>query len=317
VAVIGSGPAGLSCSDFLNRLGYSVHVYEKDAHPGGLLHYGIPAFKLNRDIVTRRIRSLEERGVNFYCNRELGKELEIEQLKSDGFKAFFLGIGAKRQIDIPQVEGRGLAGITTAYEYLTEEKGHSLKGIDVKGRRVLVLGGGDTAMDCARTAVRKGALKVTCIYRESEALRPGSLREYEAALEEGVKMVDAYSPLRFIGGEEGRLEAVQFLGIDSSRTDKKGRALFREIAGTEKSFEGDVAIISFGFLPEIPAFLENDGIEGDRKNRVKIGKGLMKNIDGVFSGGDMVRGASLAVYALRDGRDAALAIDGYLRTNKT
>ena len=316
VAVIGSGPAGISCSDFLNRMGYSVNVYERDANPGGLLHYGIPAFKMDQSIVKKRVTSLEKRGVHFQCNRELGKDVEIEKLKREGFRAIFLGLGAKRQIDIGKAEGRGLGGITTAYEYLTAENGNTERGVDVKGRRVLVLGGGDTALDCARTALRKGAHEVTCIYREKEAIRPGSPREYESTTEEGVKMVEAHSPLRFIEGEGGRLEAVQFLKIDSSKTDNLGRMLFREIPGTEKYVEADVAIISFGFLPEIPDSLKDYGIEEEQNNSVRVGANLMTSIEGIFSGGDIVRGSSLVVHAIKDGRDAATSIDQYLKSDK-
>jgi glutamate synthase (NADPH/NADH) small chain len=313
VAVIGSGPAGFSCADFLSRLGYSVTVIERDAHPGGLLYYGIPTFKMEREIIHKRIKALQERGVEFQCNREFGQDVTLQAMKDSGFRAFFIGIGAKKEIDVPRVEGRASEHIITAYPFLTGENGNGDSLIKMKRKKVLVLGGGDTAMDCARTTIRKGAREVTCVYRESEDIRPGSRREYETAQEEGIRMVDRFSPVEFTAGKDGRVKGVTFVKIDCSETDENGCLIFKEIPGTEISYDADVVILSFGFTLEVPSFIDACGIETDAMKRIKVDSNQMTRVEGVFAGGDITRGSSLVVHALRDGREAAFAIGRYLR----
>ena len=229
------------------------------------------------------------------------------------YKAFFIGIGAKKEIDIPKTIERNAANVTSAYQFLSSINQPGLgPAVDVKGKKVLILGGGDTAVDCARAVVRRGAREVTCVYRESEEKRPGSKREYVNAMEEGVKMVESFTPERFNLGKDGNVKEVQFVGVDCAVADENGHIIFKEIFTRKKTLKTDLVIISFGFVTELPAFIKETNIETDAMNRIKVNSIQMTSVSGVFAGGDIVRGSSLVVWALRDGREAAFGIKRYL-----
>jgi glutamate synthase (NADPH/NADH) small chain len=284
IAVVGAGPAGLACAEELRRKGYKVDVYDRHDTAGGLLVYGIPGFKLEKDVVARRVKRLADGGIHFKLNCEIGRDVSVEELRSE-HDAVFLAPGAyqPREIDIPDVT-RDHA--IPALDYLIESNKGS-GAFDAKGKAVAVIGGGDTAMDCVRTAIRQGAQSVTCLYRRDRENMPGSLREVVNAEEEGVAFEWLTLPKSLhMGG--ARITRMR-LGLP----DASGRKAPEEIAGADFNLAADMVIKALGFDPE-PQW-----------------KPYLK-LDGVFAGGDLTRGASLVVWAIKDGRDAARSIHSYL-----
>jgi glutamate synthase (NADPH/NADH) small chain len=313
VAIVGSGPAGLACADELAKQGYQVTVFEAQQRAGGLLMNGIPAFKLEKEVVDRRVEVIRRRGVTFCLNTRVGSEVAFAELRTR-FDALFLGAGAQkpRGLDVP---GAGLEGVLPALPFLVEKNVPDPQRpgrIDVRGKRVVVLGGGDTAMDCLRTAIRSGAAEATCIYRRDLENMPGSRKEYYNAVEEGAQFQFLTNPVRLEGA--GRLEGVRCVRMQLGRPDAPGRRSPQPVAGSEFVVRADLALVAYGFDPE-PAenMLGLDEIATDRWGAMIVDANQMTSMPGVFAGGDLSRGASLVVHAVRDGRKAAEGIHRYLQ----
>ena len=320
IGVIGAGPGGLAAADQLRKKGYQVHVYDRYDRVGGLMIYGIPSFKLEKEVVERRAKLLSDGGVIFHLNFEVGRDATLAELRAK-HDAIVIATGVYKSRDI-SVPGSGLEGIVPALEYLTASNRKGL-GDDVPAfedgtlnaadKDVVVIGGGDTAMDCVRTAVRQGAKSVKCLYRRDRKNMPGSLREVINAEEEGIEFVWLSAPKAFLGDDKvSRVKAINMhLGI----ADSTGRQVPVEIEGSEHDIPCDLAIKALGFDAEdIPKLFDEPGLEVSRWGTISVNfKTAMTNLEGVFAIGDIVRGASLVVWAIRDGRDAAASIHQFLQ----
>jgi glutamate synthase (NADPH/NADH) small chain len=320
VGIVGAGPGGLAAAEELRRRGYRVTVYDRYDRVGGLLIYGIPNFKLEKQIVTRRAELLAEGGVDYVLNCEIGSDLGFDELRAR-HDAVLIATGVYRPREL-KAPGVGANGIVQAIDYLTASNRTGLGDrvadfdsglLDANRRRVVVIGGGDTAMDCVRTAVRQGAVSVSCLYRRDRENMPGSLREVGHAEEEGVKFLWLAQPEAFVE-KSARVAAVKAQRIHLGVPDATGRQVPRAIEGENFSVEGDLVIKALGFDPEdLPAKFGAADLEVTRWSTLKIHhRSMMTSLEGVFAAGDIVRGASLVVWAVRDGRDAATQIHGYL-----
>jgi glutamate synthase (NADPH/NADH) small chain len=319
VGIIGGGPGGLAAAEELRRKGVEVHVYDRSDRIGGLLIYGIPNFKLEKHLVERRTRLLAEGGVVFHANFEVGRDATLEDLRAR-HDAVLIATGVYRAREL-KVPGIGLNNIVPAMTYLTASNRKGL-GDDVpdfdegllnaNGKNVVVVGGGDTAMDCVRTAVRQGAESVKCLYRRDRVNMPGSMREVTHAEEEGVEFVWLSAPEAFLGTD--KVEAVRVVRMRLGIADATGRQVPQIVEGSSYTIDADLVILALGFDPEdIPAMFGARELGVTRWGTVKIDlRTMMTNLDGVFAAGDIVRGASLVVWAIRDGRDAAASIFRYL-----
>ena len=319
VGIIGAGPGGLAAADRLRRQGIQVTVYDRYDRGGGLLTYGIPGFKLEKDVVMKRMDQLEDGGVQFVLNCNVGEDLSFDAIRGK-HDAVLIATGVYKSRDLPDADADG---IVRAIDYLTASNRKSF-GDDVEefdngdlnaaGKRVVVIGGGDTAMDCVRTAVRQGAESVKCLYRRDRANMPGSQREVANAEEEGVEFVWLSAPAGFEGN------AVTGVNVDKMRlgqADATGRQMPEIIPGAAYVEEADLVVKALGFEPEdLPKLWGVDGLEVTRWGTVKAEFTTGRtSLDGVFAAGDIVRGASLVVWAIRDGRDAADAILDYLSSS--
>ncbi len=310
VAVIGSGPSGISAATFLLRKGFEVEMFERADRAGGLLMYGIPGFKLDKTTVDRRINWLLEAGMKLHTNCEIGKDKAISDLEKE-FDAIYLAIGATASNKV-KVDGEDSSNVYFAIEFLTGIQKRNLgtknvNYIDVKDKRVVVIGGGDTAMDCVRTSVREGAETVKCLYRRDEANMPGSKKEVVNAKEEGVEFVFNVSP-KSIKTSNGLATGVELLETMMSEPDASGRQKVVIKDGSEFVEEADVVILALGFSPEVPAFLKELNVETNSWGGVVIDSSYKTSNKKVYAGGDCRRGAHLAVTAAVDGREAAKAI---------
>jgi glutamate synthase (NADPH/NADH) small chain len=314
VAVIGSGPGGIACADELSREGYGVTIFEAQLIPGGLLVNGIPAFKLDKTVVDRRIRLLEKRGVKFKMGIRVGHDISLAQLRTD-FDAVFLGIGAyeAKPLGIP---GSDLKGVVQALPFLIEKNVNlplDVPSIEVKGKSVVVLGGGDTAMDCLRTAVRCGARETLCVYRRDFDNMPGSRKEYQNALDEGAKFMFLTNPVALLGNDAGEVREVQCQRMELGEPDASGRRKPRPVPDSEFSLPADLVLVAYGFDPvRFPASSDLAQIKVNSWGAVVVDENQMTSVPGVFAGGDLVRGPSLVVHAVRDARKAAAAIRKHL-----
>ncbi|HQT39824.1 MAG TPA: NAD(P)-dependent oxidoreductase, partial [Acidocella sp.] len=319
VGIIGAGPAGLAAAEALRRQGYQVTVYDRHDRVGGLLIYGIPGFKLEKDIVVRRAKWLSDGGVKFELNADIGGKVPFAELRAKHDAVLIAtGVYKPREIGGP---GAGLPGIVPALDYLITSNRQGLGDnvpefdsglLDAKDKKVVVIGGGDTAMDCVRTAVRQGASSVTCLYRRDRANMPGSLREVGNAEDEGVTFEWLAAPEAFLGDD--KVTAVRATRMHLGLPDASGRQSVDVIAGSSFNVEADLVIKALGFDPEdLPlAFGEKD-LKVTRWGTLKTDpRSFMTSLPGVFAAGDIVRGASLVVWAIRDGRDAAAQINEYI-----
>ena len=311
VAIIGAGPAGLSAATFLLRRGINVEIYDKQNRAGGLLTYGIPGFKLNKDVVARRIDLLKEAGAIFHQNCEVGKDISFDELtkKSD---ALFIGVGAT-QGRTAKIAGADAKNAYLAMDFLTNIQkklfGETYdESIDVKDKRVVVIGGGDTAMDCVRTSLREKARSVHCLYRRDADNMPGSKKEYINAKEEGVDFEFCTSPKEIVLDDEGNITSLEFIRTELGEPDEDGRQRVQEIPGSEDRIDADVVIFALGFDPVKYDFLTNNGIELDKWGGIVIDENFETSKKGVYAGGDCHRGADLVVTAAYDGREAGKAI---------
>ncbi len=312
VAVIGSGPAGISCAHFLLRAGIGVDMFERADRPGGLLTYGIPGFKLDKKIVDFRFELLQEAGLTLHLNQPLGQELPLESLLKD-YAAVFLGVGATRG-KCPGIENQDHPQVHLAMNFLTHQQRRVFGDdwdlrYDVRGKKVVVVGGGDTAMDCVRTAIRDGATSVTCLYRRDQANMPGSRKEFHNAVEEGVEFCFNQSPTRVLLDEQGGLIGIDMLKTELGEPDSDGRQRVSEVAGTEQCVAAEVIIMALGFDIEVIPGLNEAGVDVSDWGQILTDQHTGRTSHGrIFAGGDCQRGADLAVTAAADGRQAALAI---------
>ncbi|WP_066687947.1 NAD(P)-dependent oxidoreductase [Caulobacter sp. CCH9-E1] len=321
VGVIGAGPAGLAAAEKLREAGYDVTVYDRHDRAGGLLIYGIPGFKLEKDVVERRTQRLADGGVVFKLGFEVGKDATLEDLRAQHDAVLIaVGVYAARDLTVP---GGGSKGVVPALDYLITSNrlslGDSVPAYDsgelnAEGKDVVVVGGGDTAMDCVRTAIRQGAASVTCLYRRDKANMPGSMREVANAEEEGVTFEWLAAP-RALSGEAEAVTGVRAIRMRLGAPDASGRQSPEEIPGGDFDRPAQLVVKALGFEPEnLPELWSAPDLKVTRWGTVKADvRNQMTNLDGVFAAGDIVRGASLVVWAIKDGRDAADAIHRYLQ----
>jgi glutamate synthase (NADPH/NADH) small chain len=320
VGIIGAGPAGMACAEELRKSGYQVTIYDRYDRPGGLLIYGIPNFKLEKFVVERRTKLLKESGIKFVQNFDVGKDKSLYELK-EKHDAILISTGVykAREIELP---GHDLQNIFPAMEFLTASNrkglGDKVKIFDdgtlnAEGKNVVVIGGGDTAMDCVRTSIRQKAKSVKCLYRRDRENMPGSAREVGNAIEEGVEFIWLTSPKSFIGDK--KVNAVEVNKMKLGEPDSSGRRRPEIEVNSEYKIPADLVIKSLGFDPEnIPKLFNAEELAISTWGTIKIDlKSMQTNLDGVFAAGDIVRGASLVVWAIRDGRDAAEQIEKYLQ----
>lgn len=313
VAVVGAGPAGLGCADILARHGVQAVVFDRYPEIGGLLTFGIPAFKLEKEVMAKRRDLLEGMGVEFRLGVEIGKDRSLQDLLAE-FDAVFLGLGTYKYVK-GGFPGEDLPGVHEALPYLVGNNYHQL-GLDgapyvsLEGKRVVVLGGGDTGMDCNRSAIRQGAASVTCTYRRDEDNMPGSRRDYKNSKEEGVTFLFNRQPIGIVG--EGKVEGVKVVQTRLGAPDARGRRAAEEVPGTEEVIPADAVLVAFGFQPSPPAWMVEAGIETHANGRVRVssvpGRQFQTTNPKVFAGGDMVRGSDLVVTAVFEGREAAKGI---------
>ncbi|MFW2371546.1 MAG: FAD-dependent oxidoreductase [Gammaproteobacteria bacterium] len=317
VAIVGAGPAGLGCADILARNGVKAVVYDKYPEIGGLLTFGIPSFKLEKSVMKTRQEIFQGMGIEFILNTEIGKDIPFQQLL-DEYDAVFLGMGTYTYMK-GGFPGEDLNGVYEALPYLISNTnnllGYSDHFIDMKGKKVVVLGGGDTAMDCNRTAIRQSAAKVTCAYRRDEDNMPGSKREVQNAREEGVDFLWNRQPIEIVG-ENGTMTGIKLVTTKLGEADERGRRRPEAIPGTEEILDCDHVLIAFGFQPSPANWFADFNIGLDDWGRVKApAKNEFKfqtTNPKIFAGGDMVRGSDLVVTAIFEGREAAEGILEYL-----
>ena len=320
VAIIGAGPAGLSCADRLARHGIQAHVFDRHEQIGGLLTFGIPTFKLEKQVIQTRRNVLEAMGVHFHLGIDVGRDVAFADLVRD-YDAVFVGTGAYTPLD-GRLPGQDGSGVRLALDYLIANARRLLSEgavsdpvLDVAGKRVVVLGGGDTAMDCVRTSVRLGAAHVTCAYRRDEANMPGSRREVKNARDEGVNFVFNRQPLGVEHDANGQLLGVRVAQTRLGEPDVKGRRSAEIVEGSEELILADAVILAFGFRPSPAPWLAEHGVTLDTDGRIlahDAGLRYQTSNPKIFAGGDNVRGADLVVTAVHDGREAGLAIARYL-----
>jgi glutamate synthase (NADPH/NADH) small chain len=321
VAVIGAGPAGLACADVLTRHGVDAVVYDRHAQIGGLLTFGIPSFKLEKDVIQTRREIFEEMGIEFRLNMNVGVDITFDEI-SEEFDAVFLALGTYKDMS-GGFANEGATGVYNALDFLigntqnvmgiTAEQSNQVKPyVSFEGKKVVVLGGGDTAMDCVRTSIRQGATDVTCAYRRDEENMPGSPREVQNAKEEGVNFAFNIQPLDIAVDEQGNAIGVKFVKTQLGEPDANGRRNPEPIKDSEFVMEADAVVIAFGFLPSPPQWMVDAGVELDSRGRVVATANsdfaLQTSKQNIFAGGDMVLGSDLVVTAIDQGRKAALGI---------
>jgi glutamate synthase (NADPH/NADH) small chain len=319
VAIVGAGPAGLGCADVLVRNGVTPVVFDRYPKIGGLLTFGIPPFKLEKDVVEKRREIMEGMGVEFRLGVEVGRDVAFERLTEE-FDAVFLGMGTYTYVR-GGFAGEDLPGVYEALPYLISNINRELglggaanRFIDMQGKRVVVLGGGDTGMDCNRTAIRQGAASVTCTYRRDEANMPGSRRDYKNSKEEGVTFLFNRQPIEIVGSD--RVQGVKLVETRLGAPGPRGRRVPEVVPDTEETIEADAVIVAFGFLPSPADWFERHRIGLHDTGRVRVSSAprltFQTTNPKVFAGGDMVRGSDLVVTAVFEGREAAQGILQYL-----
>ncbi len=318
VAIIGAGPSGMACAEQLVRKGHQVTIFEAKPAPGGLLLYGIPNFKLPKEVVDARWHDLEKAGVEFVGNTYIGKDKKIDELFAEGYQAIFVGVGT--EIDAPmEVPGEDLPGVYKATEFLIRANVDldllppEMNTRPMIGRKVAVIGGGDTASDCLRTALRMGAEEVVCLYRRTEKEMPGGRKDRQLAREEGAVYQFLTQPIRFIAGEDGQLAQIECIRMELGEPDAKGRRRPVPLEGTNFIVEADTAILALGYWPDPIIGETTPGLETHKWGLIVTDRKTgATSRPGVFAGGDAVTGPDLVVTAMVAGRNAAASIDEYL-----
>lgn len=317
VAVIGAGPAGLACADKLIRNGIAVTVFERAAEIGGLLTFGIPSFKLEKEVMKRRRHVLSDMGIEFKLGVNVGEDISLEDLASE-YDAVFLAVGTYQGLTAG-IENEQAQGVYLALPYLIGNTEHLLnlpttQYVSLEGKRVVVLGGGDTAMDCIRTAVRQQASEVICAYRRDEANMPGSKREFNNAKEEGAKFKFNLQPLGIVTDAGNNVTGLRVVKTALGQADEHGRRRAEVIAGTEEIISCDAVIVAFGFAPHAMPWLSQVGVTVDERGRIKTcGKFKQQTANPkIFAGGDIARGSDLVVTAIAEGQEAAQSIMDHL-----
>ena len=319
VAIVGSGPAGIACADILTRSGIKSHVYDKNEEIGGLLTFGIPEFKLEKSVVRRRRKVLEEMGIDFHLGVEIGKDIPFQEIY-DANDAVFLAMGTYTSLE-GGFSGEKLPGVYKAIDYLISNTKKLLnmdtgksEYIDFKDKKVVVLGGGDTAMDCNRTAIRQGAKSVTCLYRRDEKNMPGSRREVKNAKEEGVIFNFNIQPIDILGNK--KVEGIKTVQTMLGEADQNGRRIPIPVPDSEKIYDADVVIVAFGFRASPAEWFDDFDIKTKKDGLVVAEENqefkFQTTNKKVFSGGDMVRGSDLVVTAIWEGREAGKSIIKYI-----
>jgi glutamate synthase (NADPH/NADH) small chain len=326
VGIVGAGPAGLSAAEMLRAKGYDVHVYDRYDRIGGLMIYGIPNFKLEKEVVERRADLLRQQGIVFHLNCDIGGAVSFDELRAK-HDAVLIATGVYKARDM-MLPGVGLKNVVAALDYLTASNRQGLGdtvpafesgALDAKGKRVIVIGGGDTAMDCVRTAIRQGATSVHCLYRRNKTNMPGSQREVQNAEEEGIQFEWLAAPLSFSGNENDEVTSIRAQRMHLGVPDSSGRQTPQPLEGSDFHLQADLVIKALGFDPEdLPNLFDSPHLKVSRWGTVTVNfKTMMTSIEGVFAAGDIVRGASLVVWGIRDGRDAAQAMDAYLAQKRS
>ncbi|MBQ9982783.1 MAG: NADPH-dependent glutamate synthase [Oscillospiraceae bacterium] len=316
VAVIGAGPAGLTCAGDLARMGYSVTIFEAFHVAGGVLMYGIPEFRLPKNIVQKEVNALRELGVEIMTNMVIGKVLSLDDIADMGYEAMFIGSGAGLP-NFMGIEGESLIGVCSANEYLTRinlMKGY-LEEYDtpvIKSKSVAVVGGGNVAMDAARSAMRMGAEHVYIVYRRSEEELPARKEEVHHAKEEGVEFMLLNNPVKINGDENGRVKSIQCVKMELGEPDASGRRSPVEVKGSEFEIEVDTVIMSIGTSPNPHIRRTTSGIEANKRGCLVVNEDMMTTREGIYAGGDAVTGAATVILAMGAGKKAAASIDKYI-----
>ena len=323
VGIIGAGPAGLACAEELRKLGYKITIYDRYDRPGGLLIYGIPNFKLEKFVVERRTNLLKKGGIKFFQEIEIGREKSLTQLREEHDAVLIAtGVYKAREVNLP---GHKLNNIFPAMDFLTASNRKGLGDkveqfdngtLNAENKNVVVFGGGDTAMDCVRTAVRQNAKSVKCLYRRDRENMPGSAREVKNAEEEGVEFIWLSNPKKFIGNK--KISSILVQKMNLGKPDSSGRKNPEPVEGSDFEIKTDMTIKALGFDPEnLPELFNFPKLQVSKWGTIKINLTTMEtNVEGVFAAGDIVRGASLVVWSIRDGREAAISINKYLQEKK-
>jgi glutamate synthase (NADPH/NADH) small chain len=323
IGIVGAGPAGLAAAEQLRKLGYQITVYDRYDRAGGLMIYGIPNFKLEKFVVERRTKLLEEGGIKFVQNFEVGKDATLEQLrKKHDALLIATGVYKAREIDLP---GRDLGNIFPAMEFLTASNKKGLGDkvelfddgtLNAEGKDIVIIGGGDTAMDCVRTSIRQKAKSVKCLYRRDKENMPGSAREVANAEEEGVEFVWLSSPKEFVG--TNKVEGLMVDKIKLGEPDDSGRRKPEIQINSHFNIKADIVIKALGFDPEnLPKLFGSEDLQVTKWGTLKTDFDTMEtNLPGVFAAGDIIRGASLVVWAIKDGRDVAISIKSFLESKE-
>ncbi|HLE50907.1 MAG TPA: NAD(P)-dependent oxidoreductase [Anaerolineales bacterium] len=323
VAIVGAGPSGIACAEQLIQRGHTVTIFDSKPAPGGLLTYGIPNFKLPKEVVFQRWGDFNRAGVEFVPETYIGKDKTLDDLFAEGYEAVFVGVGVG--VDAPmEVPGEDLPGVMKATEFLIrccldDEQllPRQLRGRPEIGSKLVVIGGGDTASDCLRTALRLGAKEVTCLYRRTEKEMPGGRHDRELAKEEGARYEYLTQPVRFIAGENGHLKALECIRMELGEPDKSGRRRPVPIEGTNFIVEADTAVLALGYWPDPVIGESTPGLETRNWGLIVTDSNTgATSRPGVFAGGDVVTGPDLVVTAMVAGRKAATAIDAYLKEKK-
>jgi glutamate synthase (NADPH) small chain len=317
VAVIGSGPAGLAVAEEVRKKGHAATVFESWPVPGGVLLYGIPNFKMRKEVLDAKIQYLEKMGVEFKCNTKVGEDITLDELFRTGYHAVFLGTGAPIGGRM-RIEGEDMQNVYQATEFLVrgnlepEQLPEHMRGpLDVAGKRILVVGGGDTSMDCVRTAIRLGATNVTCMYRRTEAEQKGREEERKHAREEGTEFMYLTVPYRFIG-EGNVVRGAECRRMQLGAPDESGRRRPEPIKGSEFIHDADIVVLAIGYEPDDLLEKTTPGLRTTNWKTVRVDEDYQTTRPGVFAGGDNVNGADLVVTAMADGRRASEAINNYL-----
>ena len=323
IGIVGSGPAGLAAAEQLRKKGYQITIYDRYDRAGGLLIYGIPNFKLEKKIISQRIKRLKDGGINFILNCEIGKNITFQKLRKC-HDAILVATGVYKSREI-NLNNSGADNVVQALDFLITSNKKGLNDniesfdsgrLDAKNKNIIVVGGGDTAMDCVRTAIRQGAKSVKCLYRRDQVNMPGSQREVQNAIEEGIDFNWLTLPTEYLGNK--KITQIKIIKIQLGSPDETGRRAPEPILGSEKNLDVDLVIEALGFEPEnLPHLFEEKDLTVTKWGTLKINyKNMMTSIDGVFAAGDIVRGASLVVWGIKDGRDVAEKIhDFFLKKN--